>query len=235
MTPRLGGQVWPQHKDISAPHPFDGPYAILKGIQMELANLQAKLEAEQLQRGAEVHSLREECHALREALARERSERTRSCESLDMKVTSEIARHDRALKTFDEQTSAALRARTLCDDFQELNQRVKDLTAGLQKEVTDRIEDTTELDKRIQANTEGDNIFAKKVTAELQLQKQMLNMNTAGDQEFAGWVEPRILMAGRLLQAGASAPTLPPKYRLSEKAKTGLQLTGGLQSHAETK
>jgi len=227
VSPRGSGAHWQSQRDPSVSHPFDTPYGIMKGFQNDLANLQAKLEAEQQTRAAEVHSLKEECRSLREALNKERSERLRQCESLDMKVTSEIARHDKTLKHFDDQTTAALRARTLCEDFQELNNRVKALRAEFLSEVDQRNEVCHSLDNRIEANTKGDNDFAQKMRKEMDSMTQRLEKNTAGDQEFAGWVEPRVLMAGRLLQAGCHPPMFPPKFNLSDKAKAGLIGTSG--------
>lgn len=215
--------TWPAHKDAGIPHPFDGPYAIMKGMQVELGSLQAKLEAEQEQRAAEVQSLRDEVRGLREALAKERAERVSVCTGLGDKLASEISRHDTSLTTLHDHTSAALRERTLVDDFESLNMKVRELTDGLQRDINTLNMELSRLDKRIEANTEGDNEFARSIVQELENTKKMLEENTSCDKVFAGWVEPRILLAGKILKAGCSEASLPPKVRISDRAKAGLQ------------
>jgi len=223
-----GGGTWPPQKEIAVPHPFDGPYAIMKGMQVEIGNLAAKLETEQQQRASEVQSLREEVRLLREALAKERSERINATTHLSDKLISEITRHDNSLKTLHDQTSAALRERTMVDDFETLCSRVQDLTSGLKQEMEERANSFHNLDVRIEINTQGDSEFAQRMVKDLASLRQMLESNTNNDKVFAGWVEPRVLMAGRLLQAGCTAPTLPPKVKLSDRAQSGLQSSGML-------
>jgi len=223
QPPPLNGSFPPPKDNMSAPHPFDGPYAIMKGLQVELGNLQAKVEWEQQQRAAEVQSLRDEVRLLREALAKERAERVGTTTSLSDKLASEIARHDKSLQVMHEQTSAALAARAMVDDLQNLGSRVKDLDESLRTEVEDRNKAFHNLDVRIDMNSQGDNEFAQQMTKEQSNLRQLLELNTSNDKVFAGWVEPRILMAGRLLQAGCGAPKLPPSVQLSERAKDGLK------------
>lgn len=227
-APGGNGSFPPQKESgTGAAHPFDGPYAIMKGMQVELGNLQAKFESEQQLRAAEVQSLRDEVRLLREALAKERSERINATTTISDKLASEIARHDKSLQTMHDQTSAALLQRAMVDDFESLCSRVKDLTAFAQKEVDDRKTALHNLDVRIEMNSQGDSEFAQQMVKEQSNLRLLLESNTNNDKIFAGWVEPRILMAGKLLQAGCNATALPPKVQLSERAKSGLQSQGG--------
>lgn len=190
------------------PHPFDGPYAIMKGLNTELANLKAELKAEQQQRATEVKRLQDEVRGLQEALAKERSDRLAACDGLNKKLAAETARSEGALKAFDIQTSAALRQRALVEDFEALQKRVLELAKGLDDECKERQVKCDVLDSMITANTAADNKFAHQTVQDLQTQKELLEQNTANDKWFADVVLPRLLKAGQLLQAGCG-PSLP--------------------------
>lgn len=207
-VPRKQVPTVPQ--EIAAPHPFDGPYAVMKALQTEVDNLKVELKTEKIQRQTEHKRHEEQLGWLRDALTRERSERTASFDTIKTLLSEECARSKADSQDLRAELAEGLKRRPELGDFNALHNRVTELAQMVEEEVSSRQVKCDRLDELIAANTTADAHFARHALQELAMAKEQLEENSAGDRHFQENVLPRMAAAGRAMQAGdRPSPTLP--------------------------
>eukprot|EP00408_Alexandrium_pacificum_P010678 CAMPEP_0171220260 /NCGR_PEP_ID=MMETSP0790-20130122/34146_1 /TAXON_ID=2925 /ORGANISM="Alexandrium catenella, Strain OF101" /LENGTH=161 /DNA_ID=CAMNT_0011686149 /DNA_START=54 /DNA_END=536 /DNA_ORIENTATION=+ len=159
---------------------------MMKGLQAEIDGLRADLRAEKNQRLAEAKRHEEQLGWLREAVARERSERDAAHGAFRTLLSDECARSKAETQDLRVEMAAYLRQRTELADFHALYNRVSELAQMVEDEVRTREVKCGRLDELIAANTTADTHFAKHALQELAETKEALVENTAFDQRFQG-------------------------------------------------
>lgn len=191
-------------QDLGAPHPFDGPFSLMKSLKAEIAELRSALREEQQKNGAQVEGLKQDVLDLRRALQQEQAERTSSCDSLGASLASENSSRRSQMQEFKVMMSTELGQRAMVVDLKALEDFAQAMDVELKNEEKQWRETTKDLERQIDSNTAGDNVFTQQVVKTLRDHKKALDDNAASDAEFANNIMPRVQMAGQLLlSAGA--------------------------------
>jgi len=200
-TPRKDAGI--SYKDTSVPHPFDGPFAIMKSLQGELKELRIELKTEKQQRSTETKRLEDEVMMLHSALAKDRTERIAACEALGKSVATEAVRTEKAIQALHSETYGHLHERTRASEFQALQLRVLELSRELDNETRAREQHCGVLDNMIAANYAADKSFSQRTLNELSIANDQIERNNLSDFHIHDTVVPKLVTAGHLLRSGA--------------------------------
>lgn len=192
------------------PHPFDTPFILMKKMKAEIDELRQELRKEQEQREHEVAGLRQDVQDLRDALAKEKHERISNDDRISTNLATETSIRNKNVNDLKEYASTEFARRTLVSDFEALSQRVKELEELTTFEKKAWRKNVSDLERQIDANTAGDNVFAQQVVKQLRDHKKMLDDNAASDAEFANHVMPRFQLASQVMLAAGSGQVFKP-------------------------
>lgn len=208
----------PSH-DVGASHPFDMPFDLMKALQHEIHSLKASFKAEQQKHDHEVAEMRNDLMQLRAAFHKEQSERIADSQSLSEQLAREEHHRHTEVTELRTATMAALHLRAMEKDHETLQGRVlllEDLCAHENKAWREASEKVM---KDVQANSEGDNDFAKEISRELKELRELSEYHSHRHNEFATEIDLRVAAAAEIMiSVGASysrcatpvSPVTPP-------------------------
>lgn len=210
-------------QDGGVSHPFDTPFDLMKSMQTEIHHLKAAFKAEQQKHDAEVAGLRGDVLQLRTAFQKEQAERTADSKSLGDQLAREVSDRHTEVTELRAETVAALHLRAMDRDLETLKGRVLELEDMLQHEKQAWRDEVQTLTKSVDANSEGDNDFARQVFAELKELKELSDAHAQRHTQFATHIDQRVAAAAEIMiTVGASysknsAPVspVPPPYPIT--------------------
>jgi hypothetical protein len=147
---------------------------------------------------------------LRKAIAEEHNERSTKFKDLEDSLANESRQRKSELQSFIREATEKLDSRTLVDDFEALRLHVAQLESDQNVEKDAWRLKVKELEKIIEANSVGDNVFAQEVKRQLKDHQKQLHENALQDDEFKNTIIPRLQMAGQIMEAaGRFMPCAP--------------------------
>lgn len=195
--------------DRMGDHPFDTPFSIMQAMQAELFKLREELHLERQERKAEAGKINSEIHELRDLVRRNELKEQADHDRLAKNLDELSKREDQHWKTTRHDLEADISTRCKIVDFEHLSGKVSADMKNLEKLDNDVHKIIADIQKAIEANSAGDNEFARSMEKELHSQRHMLDQNALNDQVFEETVVAQLRMAGQLLQSAGSLEKKP--------------------------
>mmetsp|Transcript_50293 Transcript_50293/g.150210 ORF Transcript_50293/g.150210 Transcript_50293/m.150210 type:complete len:379 (-) Transcript_50293:28-1164(-) len=161
LDARHGGSMQEYGQEV---HPFDQPYAVLKALQAELAELRESAQQETEKREAEDARLHDEVVELWRAVAQERASQTVRVDNFERSLGLELAGLQKALQEARLESSRALQEqrKITVGDLDATRVTIAALSERLDVERTERLVQGKELSDMVGGSlTSQDNLAAK--------------------------------------------------------------------------
>jgi len=181
-------------------HPFDTPFSIIKTMQAELIRLREELQREQHERKVDVSNLKKEVLDLKMQAGKMEQKQQTDHGSLMHTIKELQIKEEHDWRTTRKEMEMEFAKRCFVTQHQALTDRVESTTKWL-KETNELLnKQVGSLERKIQANADGDGEFAQEMKSELTSQRRQIDINTINDDEFAKSVLSRMQAAGQFLR-----------------------------------